>query len=46
MLSVQYKSKCDDRVIANIEGFKHGVANAIEMYLQIEEERIIQRFQD
>ncbi|MEI7674142.1 MAG: hypothetical protein WCI60_00185 [bacterium] len=43
MLSVQYKSKCDDRVIANIEGFKHGVANAVEMYIQIEEERIIQR---
>jgi hypothetical protein len=45
MLHNQYENDCDGRVISNIDGFKHGVANAIEMYMQIEEERIIERLE-
>jgi hypothetical protein len=45
MLRTEYKDKFDKRILANIEGFKHGVANAIEMYLQIKEERIIRRLE-
>ena len=46
LLSRNYKSNCDERTMAHIEGFKHGIANAIEMYLQIDEERILQMLED
>ena len=36
-----YGSADDERVIAHINGFEHGVANAIEMYLQAAEEAVI-----
>ena len=46
LLSRNYKNNFDERTMAHIEGFKHGIANAIEMYIQIEEERILQKLED
>jgi hypothetical protein len=33
----------NDHIRAHVDGFKHGTAQAIEMYLQVAEEQLIRR---
>jgi hypothetical protein len=46
MLSYNYKNQIDDRTIAHIEGFKHGIANAIEMFMQVKQEKLIREIEN
>ena len=46
MLTYNFKNSLDDRTVAHIEGFKHGIANAIEMFMQVKQENVIRKLEE
>jgi len=46
MLSYNFRDSFDDRTVAHIEGFKHGIANAIEMFMQVKQEKLIREIEN